>query len=187
MILAPRWFERGTSGTTARTRRGSGGPAALRVLAVMTALFASSRAAELPPEHVEFFEAKIRPILVESCYKCHSVEGGKSKGDLLLDTRDSLRKGGASGAVIVPGDPGKSLLIEAVHYKDPDLQMPPLDEGGKLSDDQIAALEAWIKMGAPDPRTGGKPHPMDMAAAREPLAWQLRLTRSSSRRSRRSS
>jgi len=142
------------------------------VLAVMTALFASSRAAELPPEHVEFFEAKIRPILVESCYKCHSVEGGKSKGDLLLDTRDSLRKGGASGAVIVPGDPGKSLLIEAVHYKDPDLQMPPLDEGGKLSDDQIAALEAWIKMGAPDPRTGGKPHPMDMAAAREHWAFQ---------------
>jgi len=174
MILAPAGFKCESGGKTARVGRNAGvsGLAALWAMAVAASLFTSGWAAELPPEHVEFFEAKIRPILVDSCYKCHSAEAGKSKGDLLLDTRDSLRKGGASGAVIVPGDPSKSLLLEAVHYKDPDLQMPPLDDGGKLSDDQIAALEAWIKMGAPDPRTGGKPHPMDMAAARAHWAFQ---------------
>jgi len=129
-------------------------------------------AAELSPEQVEFFETKIRPILAESCYKCHSVEAGKSKGDLLLDSRAGVRKGGASGAVMVPGDAEKSRLLEAVRYTDPDLQMPPADEGGKLSDEKIAALEAWVAMGAPDPRTGGKAHPLDMDAGRQHWAFQ---------------
>jgi hypothetical protein len=129
-------------------------------------------AAELPPEHIEFFEAKIRPILVESCYKCHSVEAGKSKADLLLDSRDAVRKGGASGPVIVSGKPDDSLLIQAIRYKDEDLQMPPPDEGGKLSEEKIALLEEWVRRGAPDPRSGGKPHPMDMAAARQHWAFQ---------------
>ncbi len=141
----------------------------------MTGFFsvaAISHAADLPPEHVEFFESKIRPILVDHCYKCHSNESGKSKGGLLLDTRDALRKGGGGGAVIVAGDPEKSPLIEAVRYKNEDLQMPPADEGGKLSADQIAALEQWVKLGAPDPRVGGKAHPMDMAKARQHWAFQ---------------
>lgn len=129
-------------------------------------------AAELPAEQVEFFEAKVRPILVEACYKCHSVESGKSKGDLFLDSRDGSRKGGAGGAAVIPGKVDESLLIQAIRYKDEDLQMPPADEGGKLSDDKIAILEEWVKMGAPDPRTGGKPHPMDMAEARKHWAFQ---------------
>ncbi len=133
---------------------------------------ALTHAADLAPEHVEFFEAKIRPILVERCYKCHSLESGKSKAGLLLDSRDALRKGGDTGPAIVPGDPAKSLLIEAVRYGNEDLQMPPQDEGGKLSTEQIAALEEWIILGAPDPRTGGKPHPMDMTAARKHWAFQ---------------
>lgn len=128
--------------------------------------------AELPPEHVEFFEAKIRPILVESCYKCHSAEAGKSKGDLFLDSRAGLLKGGAGGPAVVAGQPDKSLLIEAVRYATEDLQMPPKSEGGKLPPEQIALLEQWVKMGAPDPRTGGKPHPLDMAAARQHWAFQ---------------
>ncbi|MBL9203420.1 MAG: PSD1 domain-containing protein, partial [Opitutaceae bacterium] len=132
----------------------------------------SARAADLPPEHVEFFESKIRPILAEHCYKCHSTESGKSKADLLLDTRDALRKGGATGPAIIPGNPEKSLLIEAVRHTHADLQMPPADEGGKLPPDKIAALEQWVKMGAPDPRTGGKAHPLDMAAARQHWAFQ---------------
>lgn len=129
-------------------------------------------ATEPTPEQLDFFETKIRPILAESCYKCHSVEAGKSKGDLLLDSRAGLRKGGATGPVIVAGDAAKSLLLEAVRYTDPDLQMPPTDEGGKLSDEKIAALEAWVAMGAPDPRTGGKAHPLDMDAARQHWAFQ---------------
>ncbi len=99
---------------------------------------------------VEFFEKKIRPIFVESCYKCHSSEAEKVKGDLLLDSREGLLKGGETGPALVPGDPGKSLLIKAVRYTDENLQMPPKNK--KLSAEQISDLEAWIKMGAPDPR-----------------------------------
>lgn len=106
--------------------------------------------AEVTPEQAAFFESKVRPILSEACYKCHSLEQGKSKGGLTLDTREGLLKGGENGAVIKPGDPGKSPLITAVKYLDPDLQMPP--KGEKLKDDQIAALTEWVKMGAPDPR-----------------------------------
>ena len=102
----------------------------------------------------EFFEKKIRPVFVEHCYKCHSQEAEKVKGGLLLDTRDGLLKGGDTGPAIVPGDPDKSLLIKAVRYIDEDLQMPPRKGGGRLTDEQIADLEAWVKMGAPDPRTG---------------------------------
>lgn len=82
-----------------------------------------------PTEPLDFFEKKIRPILTESCYKCHSLERGKAKGDLTLDTRGALLKGGKTGPAIVPGAPDKSLLITAIHYTDPDMQMPP--NGGK--------------------------------------------------------
>src|SRR3954447_26019582 len=98
----------------------------------------------------DFFEQKIRPLLVENCYKCHSAQAEKVKGGLLLDTAEGLLKGGDSGPVIAAGDPEKSLLIKAVRYTDPELTMPPKDK--KLSPDQIADLEAWVKMGAPDPR-----------------------------------
>jgi hypothetical protein len=125
-------------------------------------------AADLPPDQVEFFESKIRPILVESCYKCHSAESGKSKGSLVLDSRDGLLKGGENGVVVVAGDPDKSVLIQAVRYGDEDLAMPPKKEGGKLSADKIAALEAWVKMGAPDPRVGAPRAPaQDVARARQ--------------------
>ncbi len=110
-----------------------------------------ARAAD-DPAGVEFFEKKIRPVLVEHCYSCHSKDGEKIKGGLLLDTKDSLLKGGDTGPAIVPGDAEKSLLIKAVRYKDENLQMPPKNK--KLSEAQIADLETWVKMGAPDPRTG---------------------------------
>ena len=113
--------------------------------------------AATPPEptkeQLEFFENKIRPILSDNCYKCHSHEAIKLKGGLSVEYRELLLKGGEHGAAIVPGDLDKSLLIKAVRYTDPDLQMPPKDK--KLSDQQIADLEAWVKMGAPDPRTMG--------------------------------
>ena len=109
-------------------------------------------AADLTPAQSDFFENKIRPVLAENCYKCHSAQAEKVKGGLLLDTRDGVLKGGDSGPALVPGAPDKSLLIQAISYTDPDLQMP---KDKKLPDDAIADLTAWVKMGAPDPRTGG--------------------------------
>ncbi len=100
---------------------------------------------------LEFFEKKIRPVLVDQCYKCHASTSDKVKGGLMLDTRAATLKGGDSGPSLVPGDPDKSLIIKAVRYTDEDLKMPPRDK--KLSAEQIADLEAWVKMGAPDPRT----------------------------------
>ncbi len=112
----------------------------------------AAAAPQLTASQTEFFENKIRPVLSKHCYKCHSTEATKVKGGLLLDTREAALEGGDSGPAVVPGDTEKSLLIKAVRYTDPDLQMPP--KGEKLSDAQIADLVAWVKMGAPDPRTG---------------------------------
>ena len=104
----------------------------------------------VPPsaEQTEFFEKKVRPVLVDRCYECHSTEK-KTKGGLALDTRESTLKGGDNGPVLVAGNPEKSLLIEAVRYTNHDMQMPPKK---KLADAEIKALEDWVKMGAPDPR-----------------------------------
>ena len=99
---------------------------------------------------VEFFEKRIRPLLVERCYECHSAEAKKIKGGLRLDTREGLLKGGDAGPALVPGDPDKSRLIEAVRYKNQDLQMPPKSP---LRPEQVRDLEQWVKLGAPDPRT----------------------------------
>jgi len=100
--------------------------------------------------NVEFFENKIRPVLIAACYKCHSSEpGNKIKGGLVLDTRAGLLKGGDTGPAVVPGDPGKSLLMKAIRYEAEDLEMPPTD---KLTPQQIADFETWIKNGASDPR-----------------------------------
>src|SRR6266545_3296658 len=100
---------------------------------------------------VEFFEKKIRPVLVKHCYSCHSAEAKKIKGELRLDTRDGLLRGGATGPAFVPGEPAKSLLIKAVKHADGVEAMPPKE---KLPPEVIADLEAWVKMGAPDPRDG---------------------------------
>ena len=102
-------------------------------------------------EQLAFFEKKIRPVLVESCYKCHSAEAEKIKGGLVLDTRDGTRKGGETGAIIQPGAPERSKLIASLKHRNPDTAMPPK---GKLADNVIADFEAWVKMGAPDPREG---------------------------------
>src|SRR4051794_2594901 len=74
---------------------------------------------------VEFFEKKVRPVLVEQCYQCHSEAAKKRKGGLVLDTRDGARKGGDAGPAVVPGKPAESLLLKAVRHIDPDLKMPP--------------------------------------------------------------
>jgi len=98
------------------------------------------------PAALHFFESKVRPLLAENCFKCHGPQ--KHKGNLRLDSRAAMLTGGDEGPAIVPGDPGKSLLIKAVLYDDNDLKMPP---SKKLSPDQLAVLSDWIKMGAPWP------------------------------------
>src|ERR1700676_5283751 len=118
------------------------------LFAVLVPFTGRAAAAASPADAIELFEKKIRPVLVEHCYGCHSTKAKKIKGELLLDSRAAALKGGESGPALVPGHPEKSRLIEAVRYKDVELQMPP---AGKLPDVVIADLTAWIKMGAPWP------------------------------------
>ena len=123
-------------------------------------------------EDLAFFEKRIRPLLANKCYECHSAESKELQGELLVDSRATLRRGGANGPAVVPGDVDKSLLINAVRYDDENMQMPP-DE--KLSDSEIADLERWVSIGAPDPRTHATKHigkQIDIAAARE--FWSLK-------------
>ncbi len=103
------------------------------------------------PKAIEFFEKKIRPVLVEHCAACHSADAAtkkKLKGGLLLDSREGWLAGGDSGPVVVPGKPAESLLVQTLKY-DGDVKMPPK---GKLPASVIADFEAWVKMGTPDPR-----------------------------------
>jgi mono/diheme cytochrome c family protein len=129
-------------------------PGALLLLLLALGVASGMALAAAPDRSgVEFFEKHVRPVLVEHCYSCHSPDAEKGvKGGLLLHTRDTLLKGGDNGPAILPGNPEKSLLIRAVRYHDENLQMPP--KGKKLSERQIEDLVAWVKMGAPDPRTG---------------------------------
>ena len=143
------------------------------IMALMSAAglfgwFAAPVSAQAPSAAgMDFFEKKIRPVLVEHCYACHSVNSKKSKGGLSLDTRAGLLHGGDSGPALLPGMPDKSRLIKAVRYADPDLQMPPK---GKLPAAVIADLEKWVAMGAPDPRT------TDIAKS-VPKEWDLAKNR----------
>src|SRR5437016_6002109 len=109
----------------------------MKVIALSIGIFlllemASTHAVENPPpaapisaDQADFFEKKIRPVLAERCLECHSAERGKMKGGLALDSAERLRRGGDGGEVIVPGNPDKSRLIQAIRYKDENLQMPP--------------------------------------------------------------
>lgn len=102
---------------------------------------------------MEFFEERIRPVLVKHCYQCHSAEKNTAKGGLTLDTSAGLRQGGESGTALVAGDASGSLLIEAIRYES--FQMPP---SGRLPDHVIEDFEEWVAMGAPDPReSSGRP------------------------------
>jgi len=99
------------------------------------------------PATADFFETKIRPILANNCYSCHT---NSQLGGLRLDSADAMVKGGSRGPAVVPGDPDKSLIITAVRQTDADLKMPM---GGKLKDSEVADLAAWIRAGAVWPKT----------------------------------
>lgn len=110
---------------------------------------------EVTREQREFFEKSVRPVLVENCHKCHGPK--QQKGELRLDSRAGMLKGGQTGPAIVPGKPEESELVLAVSYDPSGYQMPPT---GKLNADQISSLTEWIKMGAPwpeDPAATTKP------------------------------
>jgi hypothetical protein len=95
-----------------------------------------------------FFERRIRPILIERCYECHSEEAGEQKGGLLLDRASGWLEGGDNGKAVVPGDLAGSLLVTAIRYEDEDFQMPPKTE---LPENERKLLEQWIRRGAPSP------------------------------------
>ena len=100
-------------------------------------------------EDLNFFEQRIRPVLVRHCYQCHAVDSNNIKGGLLLDSKAGMLKGGDSGPSVVPKVLNESLILDALKFET--FQMPPK---GKLSDEIIADFEKWVVMGAPDPRDG---------------------------------
>jgi mono/diheme cytochrome c family protein len=110
-----------------------------------------ARGASVPADQLQFFEQKIRPVLVEHCYECHSARAEKLKGGLLLDSKSGWQAGGDSGdPIIVPGKPGESLLLRVLRHEVEDLKMPP--KQARLPDRVIADFTTWIRAGAADPR-----------------------------------
>ncbi len=101
------------------------------------------------PDQIDFFEKKIRPILVEHCYKCHSQRAEKLRGELLLDSRATVLTGGNNGPAVVPHNAAESLLLQAVSYAGEVAKMPP---AGKLPESVIADLKRWVEMGVPWPQ-----------------------------------
>jgi hypothetical protein len=134
---------------------------ALVSLVLLAARMATAEDRKANPEGVDFFEAKVRPVLVENCYKCHSVQAKSPKGGLRLDSLDGMIKGGDTGPAVVPRDVEASLLVRAVRYKDEQIRMPPK---GKLPDETIATLEQWVRTGAV------MPHGIEAGVARSPTS-----------------
>ena len=135
--------------------------------------------ASMTPQQVMFFESKVRPVLVNNCFACHG--NGQQRADISLESLSAMLKGNAHGPVLVAGDPDKSTLVHVINY-DGKVKMPP---SGKLRAEEIAALTAWVKMGAlwPEaksgdkaaPATGGKPEKIVSAAEKQ--AWPFKAFR----------
>ena len=127
-------------------------------------------AAEGNQPQVDFFESKIRPVLVEHCYECHSSQSKEVMGGLVLDSREGIRQGGESGPAVVPADAENSLILSALRYED--FEMPPK---GKLPDHVIADFDQWIRRGATDPRDGSTfahdPDDMEVRIAEAKESW----------------
>ena len=133
------------------TRRHMGYTLAMGVVLAFSSI---ARAAPDQAAKLEFFESKIRPALIEHCYQCHSVESGKSKGNLLLDSRAAWQVGGESGPAIIPGNPAESLVIKAISRSGVIPEMPPKSH---LPQPLIEDFRQWVADGAVDPREGDAP------------------------------
>lgn len=136
---------------------------------VVASLQATEPASETDLAH---FEAKIRPILSQHCYECHSSAKGKAEGGLTLDSREGIRRGGDRGPAVVPKQVEQSLLLAAISHAEADLKMPPKRE--RLPDTVISDFRRWIELGAPDPREetkGAIRAPLDLETARQ--HWSL--------------
>jgi Protein of unknown function (DUF1553)/Protein of unknown function (DUF1549)/Planctomycete cytochrome C len=139
-------------------------------LAVLLIPVGPLAATERPVDEIRFFESKIRPVLVEQCYSCHAADAKKVCGELLLDTRAGIRRGGESGPSVVPNHADESLLLDALRHES--FEMPP---DRKLPESIIADFETWIEMGAPDPREGAPrllPTEVDIEAGRKFWSFQ---------------
>ena len=140
------------------------------VMGVIVCCSVALSAERIPPQQLDFFEKKIRPVLVKTCYECHSADSEDVDGGLRVDLREGLLKGGETAPAVVPGDPQESLLIAALEYKD-GLEMPP-DE--QLPEEVRRDFRRWVRMGAPDPRDGSMELPSDKDDEEsDPELWSL--------------
>ncbi|MEI8021750.1 MAG: DUF1549 domain-containing protein, partial [Schlesneria sp.] len=128
----------------------------LITITLLLVMFAKASSAQSPNEEgLKFFEQKIRPVLVQHCYSCHSVgarDAKKLQGALFLDSAEGILTGGESGPALIKGKSAESRIMKAMKYDG--MEMPP---SGKLSDEIIADFAKWVEMGAPDPREGTTP------------------------------
>ena len=129
------------------------------LLLVLAVAVQSAHAQTLPPVSSDFFETKVRPVLANNCYSCHTAT---AMGGLRVDSREALLKGGGRGASIVPGDPEKSVLVEAIRQTGAKLKMPM---GGRLKDSEIEDIVSWVKAGAVWPASGAAPTAAAAASA----------------------
>jgi len=141
-----------------------------RLLCLTALLLASGPLRAASPEQIEFFESRIRPILAQECYECHST-ATKSRGGLLLDSRPGWQAGGESGPSILPGDPDASLLLQSLRHEHPDLKMPK--NGAQLDAAILADFARWIADGAADPRD----QPPSADQTEQDQAWPAVLER----------
>ena len=147
------------------------------IFVLITLCSASGWASTQQTARLEFFESRIRPVMVTQCYRCHSVASGKAKGGLRLDSRIGWQTGGDSGPAIIPGNPDQSLLISAISHNGETSEMPPTS---RLSERIVNDFRKWVTDGAVDPREGNAPvdsdDTMDIEAGRTFWAFQPRRT-----------
>ncbi|MEM8912737.1 MAG: DUF1553 domain-containing protein [Planctomycetota bacterium] len=143
------------------------------VWASIDRVFSADDSPDILTDEIAFFESRIRPVLIESCYECHSAEADDVGGSLWLDSADAMRTGGDSGPAVMPGDLDASVLISAIRYESS--EMPP---SGRLPESVIRDFETWVRRGAVDPRTAAlkprrdEPMDVDWEAARR--FWAFR-------------
>jgi cytochrome c553 len=141
------------------------------LLAALLGFFCANCTTTRADEGTDFFENKIRPILVKHCYECHGED--EQESDLRLDSYADMLRGGAAAPAIIPGEPDESLLLHAIGYEDDELQMPP---DGKLSDAVIADFRKWIEIDAPHPdanKTSVLPRKGAVNLAKERQFWSF--------------